>query len=269
MKNIRLIAIDLDGTLLRDDISVSDYTKRVLSKVREKGVHIVIATGRMFCSAREWGKAIGIGDVPLCAYTGSMVGLCESGKIISDQRMDLNVARDILNEGKENNWYMQSYIDDKVYVPFRDERTDHYERICNIRAHVVGNDFWTPEKAPTKVLFYDNDLSVMEKIRKLVGKKFEKVAGSVISQPNYFEFNKKGVSKGNAITKLCNERNIPLDSVMTFGNAQNDISMFELSPWSFAVENASEVAKASAKFTTLSNNQDGVAHAIEKYVLEA
>ena len=56
---------------------------------------------------------------------------------------------------------------------------------------------------------------------------------------------------------------------MTFGNAQNDISMFELSPWSFAVENASEVAKASAKFTTLSNNQDGVAHAIEKYVLEA
>ena len=109
----------------------------------------------------------------------------------------------------------------------------------------------------------------MEKIRKLVGKKFEKVAGSVISQPNYFEFNKKGVSKGNAITKLCNERNIPLDSVMTFGNAQNDISMFELSPWSFAVENASEVAKASAKFTTLSNNQDGVAHAIEKYVLEA
>ncbi|MDU5301778.1 MAG: HAD-IIB family hydrolase, partial [Dialister micraerophilus] len=69
MKNIRLIAIDLDGTLLRDDISVSDYTKKVLSKVREKGINIVIATGRMFCSAREWGKAIGIGDVPLCAYT--------------------------------------------------------------------------------------------------------------------------------------------------------------------------------------------------------
>ena len=125
------------------------------------------------------------------------------------------------------------------------------------------------KKHRQRYFFYDNDLSVMEKIRKLVGKKFEKVAGSVISQPNYFEFNKKGVSKGNAITKLCNERNIPLDSVMTFGNAQNDISMFELSPWSFAVENASEVAKASAKFTTLSNNQDGVAHAIEKYVLEA
>lgn len=268
MKDIRLIAIDLDGTLLRDDISVSDYTKRILLKAKEKGIRIVIATGRMFCSARAWGMKIGIGDVPMCVYTGSMVGLCESGKIISDQRMDLKVARDILNVGKENNWYMQSYIEDTVYVPFRDERTDKYEEVCGIKAQVLGEDFWTPTKAPTKVLFYDNDLSVMKKIRETVGTKFEKVAGSVISQPNYFELNKKGVSKGAALTKLCNEWGINLENVMTFGNAQNDVSMFNLSQWSFAVENASDTAKQAAQFRTLSNNEDGVARAIEKYVLE-
>lgn len=268
MKNIKLIAIDLDGTLLRDDISISNYTKEILLKAKDKGIRIVIATGRMFCSARAWGMKIGIGDVPMCVYTGSMVGLCESGRIISDQRMDLKIARDILNVGKENNWYMQSYIDDTVYVPFRDERTDRYEKTCGIKAQVLGDDFWTPSKAPTKVLFYDDDLSVMAKIRKIVGEKFKNSAGSVISQPNYFELNKKGVSKGNTLTKLCNEWGISLDNVMTFGNAQNDVSMFNISPWSFAVENASDTAKAHAKFTTFSNNKDGVARAIAKYVLE-
>ena len=79
MSSIQMIAIDLDDTLLRDDISVSDYTKQVLARALSRGVRIVIATGRMFQAARPWGKAIGLGDVPVICYTGSMTGLCESG----------------------------------------------------------------------------------------------------------------------------------------------------------------------------------------------
>lgn len=80
MSAIKLIAIDLDDTLLHDDISVSDYTKKVLKSAMDKGVKIVIATGRMFQAARPWGQAIGLGDVPMICYTGSMTGLCERGR---------------------------------------------------------------------------------------------------------------------------------------------------------------------------------------------
>ena len=65
MAPVKMIAIDLDDTLLHDDISLSDYTKDILRKVMERNIRIVIATGRMFQAARQWGQAIGLGDVPL------------------------------------------------------------------------------------------------------------------------------------------------------------------------------------------------------------
>ena len=120
MSSIQMIAIDLDDTLLRDDISVSDYTKQVLARALSRGVRIVIATGRMFQAARPWGKAIGLGDVPVICYTGSMTGLCESGKIIRDVRIEKDRALAILSDIKAHGWYAHTYIDDELYVPFRD-----------------------------------------------------------------------------------------------------------------------------------------------------
>ena len=92
MSAIKLIAIDLDDTLLHDDISVSDYTKKVLKSAMDKGVKIVIATGRMFQAARPWGQAIGLGDVPMICYTGSMTGLCERGKVLRDVRITERIS---------------------------------------------------------------------------------------------------------------------------------------------------------------------------------
>ena len=88
MAPVKMIAIDLDDTLLHDDISLSDYTKDILRKVMERNIRIVIATGRMFQAARPWGQAIGLGDVPLICYTGAFVGLCESGRVLRDVTMD-------------------------------------------------------------------------------------------------------------------------------------------------------------------------------------
>lgn len=149
MSAIKLIAIDLDDTLLHDDISVSDYTKKVLKSAMDKGVKIVIATGRMFQAARPWGQAIGLGDVPMICYTGSMTGLCERGKVLRDVRIDYDLALEILSVIREHGWYAHTYIDDELYVPFRDERTDAYEKQCGVKAHVAGDDFYTPKKAPT------------------------------------------------------------------------------------------------------------------------
>ena len=110
MEPIELIAIDLDDTLLRDDISISEYTKAVLKRAQDRGVRVVIATGRMFQAARPWGQAIGLGDVPLVVYTGSMVARCESGEVLSYEPMELATAQEILDVGRAHGWYMQTYI---------------------------------------------------------------------------------------------------------------------------------------------------------------
>lgn len=268
MSAIKMIAIDLDDTLLRDDISVSDYTKDVLKRAMDQGIRIVIATGRMFQAARPWGKAIGLGDVPIICYTGSMTGLCESGKIIQDVRIPLDIAQEILDDIKAHGWYAHTYIDDELHVPYRDWRTDEYEKQCGVTAHVTGDDFWKLERAPTKILLWEKDKDEVREAEDFLRRKYGQLVGQVKSKPFFFEMNNKGCSKGKAVAALAAEYHIPPEEVMTFGNGNNDVSMLAMTPWGFAVANASESARKAARHTTLSNNEDGVARAVETYVLE-
>jgi Cof subfamily protein (haloacid dehalogenase superfamily) len=266
--SIKLIAIDLDDTLLRDDISISDYTKKTLQAALAKGVRIVIATGRMFQAARPWGQAIGLGDVPMICYTGALTGLCESGKIIRNVTVEKEKALDILSTIKEEGWYAHTYIDDELHVPYYDWRTKAYEHQCRVKAHVDGEAFYHPEKEPTKILVCEYYDQKMKEIDGILRKKYGDAVNQVKSKPYFFEMNHKDCSKGNAIRAMCALYGISIENTMTFGNGNNDVSMLSITPWSFAVANASDSAKAAASHETASNNEDGVAKAVEKYVLE-
>lgn len=267
MNLIKLIAIDLDDTLLHDDISLSEYTRDTLRKAMQKGVRIVIATGRMFQAARPWGQAIGLGDVPMICYTGSLTGLCESGRLIRDVRIERQTALAILETIREHGWYAQTYIDDEIYVAHRDERTDEYERQCGVKAHEIEDDFYQPKKAPTKILLCEHDEEKMKEIEKVLRETYSGEVGQVKSKPYFFEMNNKECSKGKAVASLAKEWEIAMEEIMTFGNGNNDVSMLSMTPWGFAVANASKSAKEAAGHETLSNNEDGVAKAVEKYVL--
>ena len=268
MSSIKMIAIDLDDTLLRDDISLSDYTKQTLQKAMAQGVRIVIATGRMFQAARPWGKAIGLGDVPMICYTGSLTGLCESGKLLRDVRIPLDVAQRILQTIKDHGWYAQTYIDDTLYVDKRNEWTVNYEKQCGVTAREIGDDFYYPEKAPTKILVCEYDPEKMKTIERVLKETYSQEVNQVKSKPFFFEMNSKECSKGKAVAALAEEWGISLTDVMTFGNGNNDVSMLSMTPWGFAMANAAASAKEAASHETASNNEDGVAKAVEKYVLD-
>ena len=267
MSSIKMIAIDLDDTLLRDDISISDYTKETLQKAMAKGVKIVIATGRMFQAARPWGKAIGLGDVPMICYTGSLTGLCESGKLIRNVRVEKETALDILQTIKDHGWYAQTYIDDNLYVDTKNEWTRNYEKQCGVTAEAIGETFYHPEKGPTKILVCEYDLEKMKHIESVLKEKYGSLVNQVKSKPYFFEMNNKECSKGKAVLSLAEEWGIKADEIMTFGNGNNDVSMLSMTPWGFAVANATTSAKEAAAHETASNNEDGVAKAVEKYVL--
>ncbi len=267
MTQVDMIAIDLDDTLLRDDISVSDYTKDVMKRAVQKGIRVVIATGRMFQAARPWGEALGVGDVPIIVYTGALIATCGTGRILYHDPINLEEANRVLAVGRSHRWYMQAYVNDRLLVPWRDSRTVSYERACGVQAVVAGDDFWKMKEAPTKLLVFEKDPQVMEEAEQCLKKTFGKEIGYVKSKPYFFEMNRPETTKGRALEMLCLRWGIPLTRVMTFGNSENDISMLSVTPWSFAVENAEPAARQAARFVTASNNEDGVAKAVEKYVL--
>ena len=264
---IQLIAMDLDDTLLRHDVSVSDYTKDVLQRAKARGVRLVVATGRMFCAARPWGRAIGVGDVPMIVYTGSMVAQCESGKILTEETVPYPLASEILEAAHRGDFYVQYYVDDTLYVPYYCEKTEKYEKSCGVRAKVLGEDFWKLPGEPIKILIFEDDPMRIAEAERMLLPAFSDRAGYAKSTPFFLEFNAKGATKGRALSRLCEMWGIPLEHTMTFGNAQNDVSMLSLTPWSFAVANAADEAKKAAHFETASNDEDGVAKAVAKYVL--
>lgn len=266
---IKMIGIDLDDTLLRDDCSISLYTQEILRAAMNKGVRIVVATGRMFQAARPLGKVLGLGDVPMVCYTGSVTGLCESGNIVRSVSISKEKAKEILEVVKENGWEAQVYVDDELYVEKYTDNVEDYEVHCKVKAHVIGEELYNPQKDPTKILICEHDEEKMAKVEEIMREKFSHDVNQVKSKPYFFEMNHKDCSKANALLALCKEYGFETEELMTFGNGDNDVSMLSMTPWSFAVENATENAKKAASHLTASNNDDGVAKAIKRYVLEA
>lgn len=268
MNEIKLLAIDLDETLLRSDNTVSVYTKRVLQAALAQGIRVVIATGRMFCSARKVAVEIGLSDVPLISYSGGLIAKCNSGAVLYHHPIPVAVANEVLARARQLDSCIQVYINDQLHVETRNDRVKYYEMHCGISAVVDGNDFWRVKEAPTKIIFNEPDPEKMSRIKTEMPLHLEGRIHFVQSSPMFFEMVAPHVSKGVAVEQLCLRYGIGMSSVMAFGNANNDLGMLRAVGWPVAVANAIDEVKEIARIITDSNENDGVARAIEKYVLK-
>ncbi len=265
---IRLAAIDLDGTLLRDDMTVSAYTRDVIGRVAARGIRIVAATGRMFDSARTKVKLLGLPDMPVICYTGAWCGMNESGRILWQDGLSLDTARAILAEGRAQGWVMQSYIDDEIFI----EKETPLEILCrrfrSKSAHIIGDSFYRPEKSPTRLIIVEPSAKKREEIRAYLDSRYGEAAEMVYPGDIFLDIHKRGISKAAALSRLGAEWNIDLSEMVSFGNTENDVSMLSATGLSFAVANAEPAAKEATQFVLpLTNEEDAVAHKLEELFL--
>lgn len=150
--DIRLVAIDLDDTLLRDDNTISAYTHEVLTKAQDAGYTVLIATGRMYQTAKPVGVRLGIGDIPMVLFSGGLIQRIESGEKVWEATIPEATAHKILGLAKEHNWYIQSYIDDVLYVHHETDFSHEYEEKTGATATYVGDQIYTQPVAPTSFL---------------------------------------------------------------------------------------------------------------------
>ncbi len=266
-QDIQMAVIDLDETLLHDDASISAYTHEVLARVRERGVRVVIATGRMFCSARQIGRSLGLGDVPLIAYSGGLIARCESGEILYHQPLDLATANEILALAREVAAPVQVYLHDRLLVPAYTPDVEAYERHCQVKAEVAGEAIWRLAAAPTKIIFNEPDAVNMARLAALFTERFGGRLTIVKSSAQFFEMVAPHVSKGIAAEQLALRYGVDLARTMAFGNAQNDMSMLRAVGWPVAVANAIAPLREMARVIAPSNEEDGVAQVLAQAVL--
>jgi hypothetical protein len=260
-----MIAIDLDDSLLDDNLTISQENLQAVRRTIEEGVIVTIATGRMFKSALPYVQQLGI-DVPVITYQGALVVNALSRNVLLHYPVPLDLSREIIRESKKNNIHLQVYIDDEYYFEQHNKYSDLYFKVSGIPGKAVGplEDFLVKE--PTKLVMIDEP----ENILKWMGCYKEKFAGRLqvtISKAHYLEFTNIEATKGNAVRYLADMYGIKPDEVIAIGDSFNDIPMLTYAGLGVAMGNAPEIVKSHADYVTYSNNDNGVAHVLEKFVL--
>ncbi|WP_123041741.1 Cof-type HAD-IIB family hydrolase [Cohnella candidum] len=263
----RLMAVDLDDTLLTDDLTVTESTKKAMKRAIAEGFHLTIATGRMFDSAQQIAKQVGL-NVPIITYQGSLIKNLLDEQVLYERSVPADAAARLYEYCKQHGLHLQTYIDDKLYAPEENDRLKAYAKQSNIPYTIVPDFAALLAGSPkqTKMIIIDEPErldAIKPELAELMGPEVHLTK----SKSHYLEFLHREGTKGHALRFLAAHYDIPLEETIAVGDAWNDREMIEAAGLGVAMANAVPALKELADFVTLSNNEDGVRHVLEKFVL--
>ena len=262
---IKLVAMDMDDTLLNAALEISPHNAATIARAVEQGVLVTIATGRMYCSTAPYARKLGL-DVPLIVYNGAMIKSGISGEVLYHKLIAEELSREVLAFFRQHGWYVQSYVDDTLYVEQLNATAKWYADFARVEAIALGEPFYTSLGAPTKIL----SLASAEQVQVMyeaVCREFGERLFVTISKPEFLEMVHPEVSKGRALAFLAAKYGICQEEVLAIGDSGNDLDMIAYAGLGVAMGNAAAAIKQAADVITGANTEDGVALAIEKYVL--
>lgn len=264
--SIKLIAMDLDDTLLNEVQQISPRTREAVRLAMNRGVAVTIATGRMFCSTLPFARELRL-KLPLITYNGAMVREIETGQTLFHRPIPVNTAQAVGDLFRKQGWYLQKYVDDALYVPEMGPDALYYANYAGVKAIPLGDKFYEMIEAPTKMLSM-GDRPLLDEISAKLTEFWGDRLYMASSKTRYLELVDSGVNKGEALGHLAAGLGIRQADVLAIGDSMNDVDMIEYAGVGVAMGNANEKVRAAADFVTLSNAEDGVATAIEKFVLK-
>jgi len=263
--NYKLIATDLDDTLLRDDLTISAETIQAMQEAVAKGVTVTIATGRSFPSAAKIANQVGL-NVPIITYQGALIKNLLDEEVLYERTVPVESARMLLDFCEQRNLHLQLYHGDQLYVGEDNDKIKNYVRLSKT-PYIVGDlRQWIDIPQPKMLIVDEPEVCdrLREELLPLLGDKLHITK----SKPHYLEFMHKEGTKGHAITFLAEHIGCTLEQVIALGDAWNDREMLEVAGLGVAMDNALSELKELANYVTRSNNEDGVRHVIEKFVLD-
>jgi Cof subfamily protein (haloacid dehalogenase superfamily) len=264
--NYRLIAVDLDDSLLGSDLKISDANKRTLLTAQEKGVYVTIATGRMLDSAMPFVKELNI-SIPVITYQGAFIKDTVNAKTLAKTPIPMEYTHRIIDQCKKDNLHAQVYMENDYYFEHDNEYSQLYHRLSGIKGHEVGDFKAFIKEEPIKILIIDQPERIAEAYRQ-----FEELFGSqlqvTISKPNYLELTHIDATKGNALRQLGSMLGVKREEIIAIGDSFNDVTMIEYAGLGVAMGNAPDKVKALARYVTKGNDEDGVAEVVERFILK-
>lgn len=268
--SIKLIAIDIDGTLLNEKNELASETIDTIKQARAQGVKVVLTTGRPLSGVSAYLKALGISgdDEYVITFNGAMAQTV-SGKVLNHHTLSNDDFIDIEAEGRKLGSHFQIETSDFIYTPNKDISVytiyESYLVTMPIRYREVSE--MPSDLTISKAMFVDHE-EIISKIKDQVVERLGDKYYVVQSEPFFIEIMNKNASKGNALDELTTQLGITPEEVMAIGDQGNDLTMIKFAGLGVAMGNAIPEIKAAAQYETKTNAENGVAYAIQENVLK-
>ena len=265
---IKLIASDIDETIIRRDQIVPDRNKNAIKQAIEKGVIVMLATGRGPYEIFDIPEQAGViaDDRYVICCNGAVIMNVKTKEIIDVLDMDFSYARNVFNHAYENGLTFYIYTLNHKYGLNLTDDTIVAEKHINIID--TDNIDFLEDETILKVIIKSEDMNYLQSLEVDIARITNYELEITYSSNMYMEINARGVNKAVALKKVCDYYNISMDDVLAIGDNYNDVAMLEAAGTSVAVRNARLQVKESADYVTVHDHNEGaVGEAIEKFVL--
>ncbi len=271
--NIKLIAFDIDGTILDDQKQLVSANREAFQEAERKGLILCIASGRMLSTIESVEKQLGV-DCVIIAYNGGMIAgrRAEGRPLLGHNPVPADVADFLIGFAREHGYLLNFYHQDLLYA----EENQSENPLLAVYSRRTGASYklirdlqsFFPGVTPTKLIL----LAESDQCSRLLPELRRRLAGRaciVKSEPEYLEITAPGIDKGSALPVIAGRYGISTNEIMAVGDAENDIGMLRAAGWGVAVANASPEVKVCARcITERTNNEGGAAEAIYRWAMK-
>lgn len=267
MPDYKLIALDLDGTLLNSQMKLSDGNAAALRRAMDAGVQVVLATSRWYGLAKRTADRIGL-TTPIIASNGAIAKRPDDGSELLHLHVDTDASREVVALGDDAGWEMYTTVGDATFMKMRPgvipERLPAGLRVADRQANHLG------EGPPTCVMAFGQD--AVQAIEEQFAGKFEGRARFSINYPGgglppYWVMTHPEADKASALKIVCEELGVAPEETVAMGDSESDLGMLEWAGLGVAMANGSDAAKRAALHIAPPNDADGAAWAIDRFVL--
>jgi Cof subfamily protein (haloacid dehalogenase superfamily) len=263
---VRLIALDLDGTVIGADLVVRERVRESVIRAQARGIAVTLVTGRMFAATRPFAEALGIRG-PIVCYQGAAIFDVASGRIVQQTPLAQPVTREVLARAKADRIHAQCYAGDRLYVEALNAETQKYLNLSQVEPVVVPSLIDAFADEPTlKIVLVDEAAratAYTETLKTLLATR----AYVTRSHPDFVEVLDPGVDKGHALAFVAAHYGVPIAATLAVGDSWNDLPLLDAAGMGVAMGSAPPEVLARADAVVGDVAHDGVAEAIERYAL--
>jgi len=263
----KLLVMDLDGTILPTEGSISSRVKAAIREVQDRGVLATLASGRTFASMVIFARELGI-SAPLICHQGALVKDPVTGRVFYEDLIPVDVMRDVVVHAREHHLHLNVYIDDETYMERSNGEIELYSRLSRIQHQAVPDLLAALKHNPTKCIWVSETPEKSDALLPLLQQSFGSRLSVVRSHPYLIEGVPLGVSKGKALAFLAGCLGITQAETVAIGDSDNDADMLQWAGLGLAMGNSTPLVLTVADCVVPSIDDDGVAFAIERYVLD-